>query len=527
MKQLPNEILIKIFLLLDCKDNVELLHVCHGWNELIKKYTLFNTLDISSQSTIDKVKRQIKEKTIIASTIQKLIVDVEDDITPALDELYSLLPRLQILASLSFSGWSHNTDYPWRTSIQYITDKGDTTPLSLNVLSFGICPHLSTLSVTLEKNKQVIHLLGNAPALKDLAFHGGTLNFNNLDTIHSNTPHLEAFALDWTMIKNIGFVESIDHPTTSLDRLGFTGYQFLDIPTKRNLLVYICKKYPNLAQLKLDLEFDYHPFTLQDEALKDAWLFLFRTLSPRLKRWVQNLEDKECDGLFEILDASGCRLEHLTLHNTSIIKVGPFMHSQQTHHIQTLVIDKLYHPTFTWLKQFKVLQDLTLCPEDSHVTKFNDILANAPPSLRSLTLKNYHLAFDRKYTDTSPIQKLSFVSVRFPPRMDIFIDQHFPKLTTLEVDDSSLGKTWHLSSTSLPVLQLVLYFGTEFNVLVKTCNESRVYCLLSNAYTMEPSGPFNLPFKTFPAKQKNIEPDFTLHCHSLGTLFFKQQNDCY
>jgi hypothetical protein len=248
------------------------------------------------------------------------------------------------------------------------------------------------------------------------------------------------------------------------------------------------------------MESSRHPFTLQDEALKDAWVLLFRTLSPRLKRWVPNLEDRECDGLFEILDASGCQLERLKLHNTSISKVGPFMHSQQTHHIQTLVLDKLYHPTFTCLKQFKVLQVLTLCPEDSHVTKFNDILANAPPSLRSLTLKNYHLAFDRKYTGTSHIQKLSFVSVRFPPRMDIFIDQHFPKLTTLEVDDSSLGKAWYLPSTSLLVLQLVLYFGTEFNVLVKTSNESRMYCLPSNAFTMEPSGSFNLPFKTFSCK---------------------------
>jgi hypothetical protein len=64
------------------------------------------------------------------------------------------------------------------------------------VLSFGICPHLSTLSVTIEKNNQVIHLLGSAPALKDLAFYGGTLNLNDIDTIHSNTPHLEAFTLD-------------------------------------------------------------------------------------------------------------------------------------------------------------------------------------------------------------------------------------------------------------------------------------------------------------------------------------------
>lgn len=469
--------------------------------------------------------RQIKEKTIIESTIQKLIVDVDDDMTPALNELYSLLPRLQVLTSLSYSDWPHSTDYPWRTSIQHITDKGETTTLSLNVLSFGICPNLSTLSVKIEKNNQVIHLLGNAPALKDLAIYGGSLYFNDLDTIHRNTPHLEVFTVDWATIENIGFVEPIDHPATSLGRLAFTGDEFHDAPTTRNMLVYICKKYPNLAQLKLDLPFDYHPFTLQDEALKDAWTLLFRTLSPRLKIFASNLENRECDGLFEILDASGCQLEHLAIHNTSVSKVGPSMHSQQLNYIQTLELDTLDHPTFTWLKQFKVLQDLTLRPKNRSVTKFNDILANAPPSLRSLTLKDYHLVLDQKNTDTSHTQKLSFKSVRFPSRIDTFIDQHFPKLTTLEVDNSSLqGREWHLPSTSLLVLRLVLYFGADFDVLVKTCKESRVYYLPLIRFRMEPSGSFDLPFKSFPAEQESIGPDFTLHCHSLGTLFVKQDD---
>jgi hypothetical protein len=206
--------------------------------------------------------------------------------------------------------------------------------------------------------------------------------------------------------------------------------------------------------------------------------------------------------------------------------------------INTLAASTSYSDTCTqrsrsfhiYIERIRVLRNPTSSPEDDPVTRSNDILVNVPPTLRSLTLKRYHLAFYRKYMHTSHIQKLSFVSVQFPNRMDIFIGQCFPKLTTLELGySSSEGRTWYLSSTSLLVLRLAAYADqTHFDVRVKTFNnESRMYCLRSNTFMTEPRSEFfDLPFKTFPAKQKNIKHGFTLHCHSLSTLF-KQQGNRY
>ncbi|KAI8881474.1 hypothetical protein K501DRAFT_274632 [Backusella circina FSU 941] len=405
--------------------------------------------------------------------------------------------------------------YPFRHYIQYISDKNMSATIALSIISSGICPQLTTLSVSLGPYKAPIFLLTNMPALKNLSIYNGTLNYNDLDIIHVDVPQLESFILFHTGFDTVELNEPIENPATSLAHFSLKGSFTTENSTKLNILTYIAKKYPNMSRLELGMRFDFTDPAPGDKMMDHAWCRVFQILGPRLRTLDLYFGSKGGGKLFRVLDECHCQIQHFVTPCTPPEIVKGLIYSHQVHYIQTLVLDNIDFNTYKWLEQLVVFRELTLSPEETQVTKFNDILTHLSSTIRSPTLKHFYLAIDRIYTTISPIESLSFTNVRFP------------NLSTLELDNrSSDRKIWHLPTIKLFTLRLAAYYKVGTNrAIVNTSdnNESHIYCLRDNTPTRDTRDQsYHLPYKCYLTEDIDIRADFTLHCYSLRNVYFKK-----
>jgi hypothetical protein len=161
-------------------------------------------------------------------------------------------------------------------------------------------------------------------------------------------------------------------------------------------------------------------------------------------------------------------------------------------------------------------------------TNFTDILANAPPTLKSLRIINARLYFDPNYARPSQITTLGFKDILFSVSMDTFIDQHFPDLSELEVNRWPRNeRALRLPSLNLNAFRFSAYTDSpSAEVLVHTLNniESRMYHVPLKDYCKLVPERFRVngsPYKSYLLdKSCTDEPDIILYCRSLKNIYF-------
>jgi hypothetical protein len=260
----------------------------------------------------------------------------------------------------------------------------------------------------------------------------------------------------------------------------------------------------------------------------------FKNVGPQLNKLC--LDNRaQMNNLFETLDGFGCKIEYLKIANLAYSALAKMAESHQVHYIQRLTLKDTKFQSFHWLKNLRALKRLKItharygitCPVNMNL---GDVLDNAPSTLESLYFHQLALALPPGYTGLSGIKALDFCNVDLPKGVDVFLSQHFPKLSRLALKRCGLPE----NMLRLPTVNLATfaYFAQSSNrkenVLVVTVgnNEQRMYTVHTGM-----RGLFVIPYRTFYdeiypyskcrlANKRDTSPWFTLYCNSLYTISF-------
>jgi hypothetical protein len=368
--------------------------------------------------------------------------------------------------------------------------------------------------------------------LKRLTLSNGSVNFNDLNTLHANALNLTTLGLNVVDATPVEFEENINDPASSLVQFTFNDVHVVysklrfDVASRRKLLVYIAKKYPNLSSLDISLYFEDINFESEGQwlnTINDVWVPLFSTMGSQLDTLSLGIAP---DGhhLLEALDRLSFQVKHFSIKGCSS---NTFIHISRLRHInciQTLVLEGHFQ-TYEWLKEFKVLEELSLSSSDK--TQFSDVLDHIPPTLTSLTLICYRLAVPKRCSRPSHLKTLTLGFLRCPKKIDRFIAQKFPSLSKLKFDECSFQeKTFDLPNVNLLVFQFEEFLMPKVStILFKTCSDGdlRMYLFTKNIPVRWGNHlSYGCPYKSYPASERNEAPDLTFCFDSVKTVLFKQ-----
>ncbi|KAI8881951.1 hypothetical protein K501DRAFT_334335 [Backusella circina FSU 941] len=532
MNHLPREVLSEIFLYLRPSDKVECLLVCSHWNQVITSSVLYHTLWLSCIEDVNIFMGKIREHPDIAKRVDKIMLTF-DHVTM---DGHCVIPLLQILPNIQTLICSfeeiHNVNvqdgtlFAFHDHIKYILENSCTL-VTHQLLSTGVCPKLTTLDI--DDFKNIIPHLKNAPALRHLSLHRSSLCSDNLDTIHKFLPKLNRLRLVGVFLDSLIFDRNLE-PAASLTALVLDNVIMNNRPTRIDLLVYISMKYPNMTELICDFFNNGLNSGEIENQRKHGWMPLFKSLGPQLNRLRLSYPMSH---LFETLDEFGCKIRQLEIGSLEYSTLASIVKSQQLHYIQDLTLKNIKFQSFHWLSQLKVLKSLkvVLRKEIKYPVPIylNDILDNAPSTLRSLYLGMMALKIDPDYTGVSDIESLTLFYVCLPEGIDIFLSHHFPKLSKLTLENArGFENVLHLPTLNLSYFGYYdICFHDEKNVLVATAdnNERRIY---SANRSIEDKMTGN-QYKTFycqlytshksrMADESDAKPWFSLYCNSLDYI---------
>ncbi|KAI8882219.1 hypothetical protein K501DRAFT_316166 [Backusella circina FSU 941] len=473
MKRLPLEVLREIFLFLHQNDKLECMLVCRQWKEILEHSALYHTFCIFSQASLKWLTEKIQGRPDIANKIMQLVI-CSDYVKVNLSTLLPLLPSIKSLfcSSADFNNLIINKtvqQYPWSKCIKRIDDLAIHS-VTYHLLSSNTCPNLTTLNIT-DYSQNIIPLLKNAPALMKLSLGCGMISLKNLEVIHQNTPYLRSLVVQNVSVDGSEIDDMIE-PAILVTECIFTNVNVGIFKMRIDLLVYILKKYPSLSKFMYNVA---DCGTVVEDIVKlneNGWLPLFQSVGSQLQTF------GICDGyfidnLFKELDKFSCRIEKLKLWTIPSTQLVELAQSQQTLYIQTLVLNDMRYNCFEWLKKLEVLKKLKIdyfrykLPK-SRAIELADILENAPPSLKSLSLHNLILDADPDYVDTSKVEALSFYRVYLPQGVGNYISSHFPNLSTLKLKNCQRPRIIDLSKLNLFSFRFTEHFQRNSNIFVIT-----------------------------------------------------------
>jgi hypothetical protein len=244
--------------------------------------------------------------------------------------------------------------YPWKNSIREIVDFAWNGP-SLNILSSGECPNLTTLK-TFFKSKYT-NLFKNIPSLTTLDLTGLKADFNTLETIHDSLPNLESFK-----IYRCKFSDSVFHQENIKSAMPITTCEYdlakirpNTIETRLQLLKYMRRKYLNLTAFtfrgkKITTGAD------MKELNDPGWKPLLASWKSRLNKIAVGQVSSNID-LLAMMGQADCRVKELLLTCRSHDVLANIEHSLQVGYIQTLELSLKSESTvgdFGWLKRMSM-----------------------------------------------------------------------------------------------------------------------------------------------------------------------------
>jgi hypothetical protein len=533
MSTLPIELFQQVFFQLHQQDKVQCMLVCRRWKVLVEQYALFHTIVIRSKHTFKQIFEKIEKDAHIASSVQQLFIgslDKEADINALLVLLTNLkafyfLPNTRRTCTVE-SG----VMYPWKNSIKKLVDYSMDGPV-YDLLSSNTCSSLTILAINV--NDKSPEIFKNMPFLKSLVLHSFDTGFGGLETLHNYLPHLESLKIKSGKLEDAELDAASIQPAVSITEclFGFrniSGYSFSE---KGNLLKYICKKYPNLSTLV------YRDSGIQlNESLQNymsfGWTPIINNLGAKLTKLSMDTSELSYDFL-NILDQSGCRLTcmQFTIDSlSSLILVG---NSQQARYTQTLVIKlkkEVYLGMFFWLKKFEKLRKLKLISivVKSLYFKLDDLLDNAPPLLRTLSIVSFHINFRASCANTYPIERLTLKMARLPYNTDTFLAQHCPKLSNLKLKYCLMdSKKFDLGNLDIVHFTFGTYLTKKDIVIMVDCNgQKRSYSykpssllpILHNHFETAQQRSLVVPFKLLTESKTREQINFTIKCNSLINL---------
>jgi hypothetical protein len=453
-----------------------------------------------------------------------------------LTKLLPLLPNLRVLSLLECESnivINEPLQFPWHKYIEYILEPSSSNSIPLQLLASNTCPRLTTLSVSI-KNKAIIPLLKNAPALRNLTIGFDIIGLNDLEQIHTNAPFLHSIKVISMLLDDFDSVNQIT-PASWISECTFDDIPVTSMETETALLEYITKKYPNLSKLTYNVEYARMSDIDRSGLYRYGWSPLFRSLGPDLKELCIGQANRVTN-LFETLDTFGAHLTCLTLRSKlSRSALDSLAQSKQAHSIQTLklCIDQ-DAVTFGWLEggftSLKTLKLSSTYGEKPVIIQLDQLLDAAPKTLTSLALRRVELVAET-YT-TSSLTCLSFTLVTLPKTLDRFISQCLSKLSRLEFKHCNLHGTLRLTST-LSHFKMIDIFPYNHRFISVTTDKERLYTSQPFGLDLWKFGPelrpleeqsrFGAPAfpasKLIPANEVQTTPFFKLVCHSLNHLF--------
>jgi hypothetical protein len=478
MERLPNELLVKVFVLLDQQEKVECMLVCHDFARLIQASCLFNTIQLSEMSNfVNLIARSSRSQ---GAQVECLILNfyLEGD----LHYILSFFPNIRVFYvlgchNLVFQQTPHKTN-----NNRHLENMAETFSHDLTCHLLASCltfTKLKTLDIKASKHdvsaNTVISLLDHAPNLSDLAMESFTVCFEHLELLHSTLFSLHSIKLFSSVLTDSENTLQLDdmnqiEPALSV-RVFCLETAGSACQLQQKWIHYINSKYINLSKLTLK-----YP-TLENSQLEwqSQRAFINDHFGPQLKCLTLKLNNCGPD-LFCVLDDCKCQIEYLDINlelqqNTLL---DALLRSNQVEYIRTLKLTEAISD-LEWLKELPGLRDLTLKGSRRlHLNKLLDICAN---TLEALVISSSH-AIIIEYSHCraySSIKRLGFFYESLPHRMDHFITKAFPNLCHLRLIHCGL-KTFNLANHRLSFLEIAegVLFKDTFLLLI-TEKETKLY----------------------------------------------------
>ncbi|KAI8882230.1 hypothetical protein K501DRAFT_273848 [Backusella circina FSU 941] len=494
VKICSQKILREIFLFLHQDDKLECMLVCRHWKEMLEHSALYHTFCIFSQASLDWLTEKIQKYPDISSSIERLVICYQQ---PDVN-LSTLLPLLPSIKTILCSIGDYNNliidqtvQYPWSKYIKRIDDS-TVGSIAYHLLSSNTCPNLTTLKVA-DYSRNIIPLLKNAPALTRLSLGFGIIPLKYLEIIHQNTPYLKSLIIQNVSVDGPEINDMIE-PATSVTECIFTNVNVGTFKMRIDLLVYILKKYPSLSKFIYNVKESEQTDRNIDKLNECGWNPLFQGLGPQLKTF-GTCGGNHSEAPFQELDHFGCRIENMKIWTLPITHLDKLAQSHQALYIQTLVLTDIRLNDYEWLKDLQLLRKFKidfLQDVFPHRVCINmsDILENASPTLKSLSLHNLVLEYDVDYTGVSNVETLSFYLAKLPTNIDGFISCNFPSLSTLKLKNCKLfGTSFNLAKLNLFSFRFTEYFQQDSNdlqVFTLNNNEQHIHSVKKASYGIAP-----------------------------------------
>ncbi|KAI8882492.1 hypothetical protein K501DRAFT_334032 [Backusella circina FSU 941] len=536
MATLIPEILDEIFLHLHQNDKLECALVCRQWKETLEQYALYQTMIIRSWVSLDKLLEKIQQRPSITRKVEKLILNFSDtEFKASLDTLLLLLPNIKTLYYIGGDPEAETSidsvEYPWKKGIKEIVDYSTGGP-AYRLFSTSQCPNLK--SVIMHSGSDYIGLFHNMQNLTTLVLNHLDVSFKVLDNMHDNLTQLVSLSLQHGTLTGSPLNLEKIQPANSVTECSFQLHIVRPDTnaTRLNLLKYIRDKYPNMSSLSHDVK------RLDDETEDDieeinthGWHPLFRQLGPQLKK-VFFANYSYNSGLLGILDQCDCQIARFGPSFHLMERLADVVKSKQSSYIQTFDFFLLQDDIlggFSWLKNFGMLTKLKLNDCEKTVIKLHDILDNAPPTLRILSLTWINLDGDLDCTNVyNNIHTLSFKSVTLSANMGTFISRCIPKLSKLKLKCCNIpDNTLNLGNLDISNFYFMAYFRDPNPLLLTSCkNEQRYYTLkytdmniILTIGSMDKQGIY-IPFQSTTENRLDLKTHFTLICNSVKLVKF-------
>jgi hypothetical protein len=550
MAELPIDILHLLFPLLEQRDKVECMVVCHLWHRIISHYSLFRVVRVGHRKQLDKLIETVRKQPLKGTKIERLILDLRLDEDFDMAVLVDLLPDIRDFVALDIR--HHHVDmdsiekrpqHPWCCSVESMTEfTSDINTTTL--LASGICSRLTKIAMEGEGGQPVdgfIRLLGNAPALRMLDMSQYYISLDDLELLHKTAPHLTSLVLE-TIGFDCTYLPSNIEPASTVKVLKINSSSLYAGDDSITHLQYVMKKYTNLTEFSYDIiSFDYDE-TEFETRYKASIASYMKVLGPQLHTLSLHLESERPNPFatfdFDALDKGQCQIRNLSLgHEIRSSMLDQLVQTSQVNYIQSLTINVLIDCSgLDWLESFTMLTELTLhFPyhfeiAQRHRLDITQLLAVLGDRLETLRLYSLQLKFDTNAIPKYPLKNLTLFKVTLTPKADMFITQSFPHLRSLKFERCYwFGRSFSLPNTNLSHLEITDKFPKDDqHILVITLNNNarRLYTagvkpfhFISSRHDV-PKDRFMYPsISSQPFDECTSAPFLTVVCNSVYNFF--------
>jgi hypothetical protein len=418
---------------------------------------------VSSVASFEALNSKIEKEPNIRNRVKHLVLLLEG--TSAKKQLQTFLPILPNLetfyshvnaADLSFEEvpgqlWPKNIKKIYEVSSNVITHQ---------LLSCNSLPQLTNLCIW-SVSDEIVPLLKNVPQLKRLNLGEIKITFDDINTINQSLPQLQ-----YIKFEDISFDNEQHYsvkPAISVTDCVFESLDGIDANGRIALLNYARQTYPNLNKFALRI---YNGWIHEGDLITlidDGWQPFFRAFGPKLESLKAGEEEYDIY-FFDALDKSACQIRNLNIHCIDGLFNG-IKNTEQISYIQTLHVYCDLQEDFVFIRDLVVLKELVVdafyisydddFPQNQIL--FNEIIENAPPTLKSLSFEliNHMIVEYKENSVPVNIEHLSFHTTVLPWNIDRLILMNFPSLRSLEINDCKVyGQIFNLITANLSCFTL-------------------------------------------------------------------------